>query len=132
MKTTSIALIFAAAAAAQQADIKYEQFPATGIACPNSDASGNLISNTADLKAAALAARNKTPIESSAANISSGKCSGLRGVPYYSTEAYQTNGELAGSLSFAYDEASQTIYYCLAQGLYSTNGSGYPDSCEAI
>lgn len=78
MKTTSLALIFAAAAVAQQADIKYEQFPATGIACPNSDASGNLISNTADLKAAALAARNKTPIESSAANISSGKCSGLR------------------------------------------------------
>ena len=40
MKTTAaLAVLFAAAA---QAAITFEQFPTTGITCPNSDASGQL------------------------------------------------------------------------------------------
>ncbi|KAL1623986.1 hypothetical protein SLS56_008038 [Neofusicoccum ribis] len=129
MKTTFAAILFAAAGAS--AAITFEQFPATGVACPNSDASANLESLTADLKASAEAARNDTPYEQSAANIASGKCSSLK-LPYFITTAKQTNGEPAGSLSFAWDKDAEKIYYCGAQGLYSTNGSGYPDGCTEI
>ncbi|EKG10496.1 hypothetical protein MPH_12354 [Macrophomina phaseolina MS6] len=130
MKTAALALLLAAAASAQQATIKFELFPATGVACPNQDASGNVTSITADLKAVAVAARNKTPVDKSASNVSSGKCTKMRSIPYYVTRSYQTNGEPAGDVYFAYDEKNSTIYFCRATGPFSTNGSGYPDNCE--
>ncbi|OJD37930.1 uncharacterized protein BKCO1_5000132 [Diplodia corticola] len=131
MQTTALALLLAAAAGSAQAAITFKQFPATGIACPNSDASADLISDTAALKAAAEAARNDVPVEESAANIASGQCTSLK-LPYYVTRTKQANGEAAGLLSFAWDAASETIYYCTAQGLFSTSGNGYPDSCKRI
>lgn len=80
MKTTAaLAALFAAAA---QAAITFEQFPATGITCPNSDASGQLTSDTATLKAAAEAAKDGEPYEQSASNIASGQCSSLK-LPYF-------------------------------------------------
>lgn len=80
MKTTAaLAALFAAAA---QAAITFEQFPATGITCPNSDASGQLTSDTAALKAAAEAAKDGEPYEQSASNIASGACSSLK-LPYF-------------------------------------------------
>ncbi|KKY15578.1 hypothetical protein UCDDS831_g07543 [Diplodia seriata] len=129
MKTTAAALLLAASTA--HAAITFENFPATGVACPNSDASADLTSDTASLQAAAEAARNDEPFEQSAANIASGQCASLK-LPYLITTTDQANGEPAGSLSFAWDEESETVYYCGVQGLYSTNGSGYPDSCEQL
>ncbi|KAB2580970.1 hypothetical protein BFW01_g6926 [Lasiodiplodia theobromae] len=129
MKTTAALVILSAAAA--QAAITFEQFPAKGVTCPNSDASGQLTSDTAALKAAAEAAKDGKPYEQSASNISSGACSSLK-LPYFITTTNQANGEPAANLSFAWDEANETIYYCGAQGLFSTNGSGYPDSCDQL
>ncbi|KAH7052266.1 hypothetical protein B0J12DRAFT_698928 [Macrophomina phaseolina] len=133
MKTAAIALLFAAAASAQSAsDITYEWFPATGISCPNDGATAELISVTEDLKQFAFKARNKAPQDKSAANMASGPCGELSGVPYIATEAWQENGEIAGTLYFAYDQGKKTIYYCDALGAYSNNGSGYPDGCSEV
>ncbi|EKG13905.1 hypothetical protein MPH_08904 [Macrophomina phaseolina MS6] len=151
MKTAAIALLFAAAASAQSAsDITYEWFPATGISCPNDGATAELISVTEDLKQFAFKARNKAPQDKSAANMASGPCGELSGVPYIAvsvlrslricamvtdqeqTEAWQENGEIAGTLYFAYDQGKKTIYYCNALGAYSNNGSGYPDGCSEV
>ncbi|RYP07546.1 hypothetical protein DL764_002423 [Monosporascus ibericus] len=64
-----------------------------------------------------------TLIDPSASNVASGKCTSLR-IPYYNV----SDGAF-GLVAFAYDEASDTYYYCLGQGAITSDSGGYPSLC---
>ncbi|OLN85395.1 hypothetical protein CCHL11_07984 [Colletotrichum chlorophyti] len=97
-----------------------QDFPET-MACKQNDGSTATITE-AEILADVVGPKGVLS-DKSAANVASGKCSGLSGIPLY------TNS-VAGkaSVGFAYDEAKKTYYYCFAQGAVDV-ATGYPTQC---
>ncbi|TDZ71699.1 hypothetical protein CTRI78_v001994 [Colletotrichum trifolii] len=60
--------------------------------------------------------------DDSAANVASGKCSTLSGIPLF------TVGAGKGSVGFAYDKAKDTYHFCFVQGAVDPK-IGYPTTC---
>ncbi|OLN81177.1 hypothetical protein CCHL11_10355 [Colletotrichum chlorophyti] len=63
-----------------------------------------------------------TLVDNSAANVASGKCVTLSGVPLFSADVPQK-----GTISFAFDKAKDTYHFCSAQG--AVDESGFPSAC---
>ncbi|WYZ34146.1 hypothetical protein EsH8_I_000422 [Colletotrichum jinshuiense] len=61
-------------------------------------------------------------IDDSAANVASGFCVSLSGIPLYA--AYVPD---KGTVYFAFDKAKDTYYFCSAQG--AVDQTGYPSAC---
>ncbi|KAL0933623.1 uncharacterized protein CTRU02_210422 [Colletotrichum truncatum] len=97
-----------------------EGFP-NSISCQQ-DAGGEATVSKAELKEAIVGPKG-TMSDPSAANVASGKCSTLSGIPLYTVGA-------AGkaNVGFAFDKAKNTYHYCFAQGAVDKK-IGYPSQC---
>ncbi|EFQ27538.1 hypothetical protein CGRA01v4_04643 [Colletotrichum graminicola] len=60
--------------------------------------------------------------DDSAANVASGHCSTLSGIPLF-VESVAGKGDVG----FAFDKSKNTYYFCFGQGVIDE--SGYPSSC---
>ncbi|KAK2014441.1 hypothetical protein LZ32DRAFT_616879 [Colletotrichum eremochloae] len=61
-------------------------------------------------------------VDDNAANMASGKCSTLSGIPLF---AESVVGK--GRISFAFDKGNNTYYFCSGRG--AIDGTGYPSVC---
>ncbi|KAK1720135.1 hypothetical protein CaCOL14_002156 [Colletotrichum acutatum] len=110
-------LALGAVASAQQ----FVDFP-TSLTC-KTGAGGKETATISKIEAQdAVKGPNGTKQDDSAANVASGKCVNLSGVPFYGGGV---SGK--GSIYFAYDKAKDTYYFCSAQG--AVDESGWPSSC---
>lgn len=139
---TVLILALGAVASAQ----KFEDFP-TSLTC-KTGAGGKGTATISKIEAQdAVKGPNGTKQDDSAANVASGKCVNLSGVPFYGVSnsmgylplVYLWNFRVLirvfpqggvsgkGSIYFAYDKAKDTYYFCSAQG--AVDESGWPSAC---
>ncbi|KAF6834729.1 hypothetical protein CMUS01_06046 [Colletotrichum musicola] len=118
MHASSVIVLFFGALASAQI---LQGFPSS-ISCKQ-DAGGSAEVTKAEMQAAIVGPKGNLE-DNSAANVASGKCSRLSGVPLYTVGA-------AGkaNIGFAYDKAKDTYHYCFAQGAVDKT-IGYPSQCE--
>ncbi|POS74036.1 hypothetical protein DHEL01_v207563 [Diaporthe helianthi] len=115
-RSTTLLLALGAVASAQT----LKGFP-TSITCLKNDRTDGDVSQ--DQIESAVVGPQGDITESSASNAASGHCTSLRGIPLYNTVA----GDIA-SVSFAYDQSTDTYTFCLAQGAVDPE-IGYPSLC---
>ncbi|KAI1869029.1 uncharacterized protein JN550_006016 [Neoarthrinium moseri] len=110
-------------------DYEYLQFPANGMSClydPNPDPALETYTNftTLEMEQLAYEFKDVEPYDPSAANVASGKCTWLAGVPFY----WIGNNQLY-SFTFAVDHTKNDIYFCGAIGQGVPVGSNWPAPC---
>ncbi|KAF9880290.1 hypothetical protein CkaCkLH20_02244 [Colletotrichum karsti] len=113
---TFILLTLGALASAQT----LEGFPES-ISCKQSSG-GNASVSKAEMKSAIVGPKGNLE-DNSAANVASGKCSSLSGIPLYTVGAASK-----ANVGFAYDKAKDTYHFCFAQGAVD-DATGYPSQC---
>ncbi|KKY32961.1 hypothetical protein UCDDA912_g07081 [Diaporthe ampelina] len=115
-QSTTILLALGAVASAQT----LTGFPSS-ITCLKNDGTNGDVSR-AEIESAVVGPQGDVT-EESAANTASGHCTSLSGIPLY----YTGVGDIAG-VSYAYDKATDTYTFCLAQGAVDPE-IGYRSLC---
>ncbi|KAK6206715.1 hypothetical protein QIS74_13203 [Colletotrichum tabaci] len=107
-------LALGAAASAQQ----FEGFP-NGLTCKTgSGGTGSTTITKIELQDAIIGPQGDKN-DNSAANVASGKCTSLSGIPFFLTGV---TGKDSVTVGFAYDKGKDTYHYCLAQGAVDETG----------
>ncbi|KAK2763516.1 hypothetical protein CKAH01_15980 [Colletotrichum kahawae] len=83
---------------------------------------GNASVSKAEMKAAIVGPKGFKE-DDSAANVASGKCATLSGIPLFTVGAANK-----ANVGFAYDKAKDTYHFCFAQGAVD-DATGYPSQC---
>ncbi|KAH9205524.1 hypothetical protein DL95DRAFT_417336 [Leptodontidium sp. 2 PMI_412] len=119
MKTISaILVLFTASAVSAQT---FTAFPTT-LKCELD--TGVATFTKAEVEAVAAAGISGTPVENSAANASSGRCTTYR-LPYFRSEL----GEGGSGVYYVFDSAANRIEFCGADRPPLGTGGGYMEPC---
>ncbi|KZL80453.1 hypothetical protein CI238_03432 [Colletotrichum incanum] len=99
----------------------FEGFPNSLTCKTGSDASGSATITKIEIQDAIVGPKGNKE-DDSAANVASGKCATLSGIPLFTGGVPGT-----GTLGFAYDKGKDTYHFCFAQG--AVDETGWPSQC---